>query len=86
MVESQSQAFIEPLTLLQGNATLIQQQRPIKAISASCCAHLVWRVKTKRLQKQQRAFGAVWHILLELKRMFNISALIRCYTRKNHHY
>lgn len=54
MLEGQSQALIQPLTLLQGNPTLVQQQRPIKAVSASCGAHLAWRGMTDYIKRNER--------------------------------
>lgn len=40
MVKGQSQAVIQPLTLLQGNPTLVQQQSSIQAVGTSRRAHL----------------------------------------------
>lgn len=40
MVKGQRQAVVQTLTLLQGNLTLIQQQRPIEAVSPARGAHL----------------------------------------------
>lgn len=40
VVEGQCQALIQTFTLQQGNLTLIQQQRPVEAVSPARCAHL----------------------------------------------
>ena len=43
MLKGQSQAVVQPLTFLRGDPTLVQQQRPLEAVAASCGAHLAWR-------------------------------------------
>lgn len=40
MVKGQRQAIVQTLTLLQGNLTLVQKQRPVKAVGPACRAHL----------------------------------------------
>lgn len=40
MVKGQRQAIVQTLTLLQGNLTLIQKQRPVEAVSPARRAHL----------------------------------------------
>lgn len=40
MVEGQRQAVVQTLALLQGNLTLVQQQRPVEAVGPACRAHL----------------------------------------------
>lgn len=40
MVKGQRQAIVQTLTLLQGNLTLIQKQRPVEAVGPARRAHL----------------------------------------------